>query len=212
MSFDAHLLSLQTLFDPELAEGFETALELRLDDQPFRAVVSGGELSLERGEVSEPDAVITSDAGTMLAVAHGREAARLGRPRHRGRPRGRRALLRAVPAARARGLTRVELLWWEGCPSHPQALEDLRRDDGGGRARPASRSRSARSTPRTPAERERFVGSPTIRVDGEDIAPVEGELTGLACRVYRLRDGRPSPVPDTEDVRAALRRHRDHST
>ncbi len=74
MSFDAHLLSLQTLFDPSLAQGFETALELRLDDQPFRAVVSGGELSLERGEVAEPDAVITSDVGTMLAVAHGRES------------------------------------------------------------------------------------------------------------------------------------------
>ncbi len=74
MSFDAHLLSLRTLFDPSLAQGFETALELRLDDQRFRAVVSGGELSLERGEVSDPDAVLTTDAGTMLAVAHGREA------------------------------------------------------------------------------------------------------------------------------------------
>jgi len=74
MSFDAHLLSLRTLFDPSLAQGFETALELRLDDQPFRAVISGGELALERGEVSEPDAVLITDAGTMLAVAHGREA------------------------------------------------------------------------------------------------------------------------------------------
>jgi DNA-binding HxlR family transcriptional regulator len=73
MSFDAHLLSLSTLFDPDRAQGFETALELRLDDQPFRAVVSGGELALERGEVADPDAVVTSDAGTMLAVAHGRE-------------------------------------------------------------------------------------------------------------------------------------------
>ncbi len=36
-------------------------------------MVSGGELALERGEVAEPDAVVTSDAGTMLAVAHGRE-------------------------------------------------------------------------------------------------------------------------------------------
>jgi hypothetical protein len=54
------------------------------------------------------------------------------------------------------------------------------------------------------AERRQFVGSPTIRVDREDIQPVEGEPTGLACRVYRRRDGRTSPLPDPEDIREAL--------
>jgi 8-oxo-dGTP pyrophosphatase MutT (NUDIX family) len=56
------------------------------------------------------------------------------------------------------------------------------------------------------ARREEFVGSPTIRVDGHDVqAPVGGEPTGLACRVYRRRDGRTSPLPDPEDLRDALR-------
>jgi hypothetical protein len=56
------------------------------------------------------------------------------------------------------------------------------------------------------AEREEFTGSPTIRVDGRDVQPpVEGEPTGLACRVYRRRDGRTSPLPDPEDLRDALR-------
>jgi hypothetical protein len=56
------------------------------------------------------------------------------------------------------------------------------------------------------AEREEFMGSPTIRVDGRDVQPpVEGEPTGLACRVYRRRDGRTSPLPDPEDLRDALR-------
>ncbi len=108
-------------------------------------------------------------------------------------------------------MTHVELLWWEGCPSHPQALEGLRQameDEG---LDPQSVDVREVDT-EAAAERERFVGSPTIRIDGEDIVPVEGELIGLACRVYRLRDGRPSPVPDPEDLRAALRRHRDHST
>jgi 8-oxo-dGTP pyrophosphatase MutT (NUDIX family) len=55
------------------------------------------------------------------------------------------------------------------------------------------------------AKREEFVGSPTIRVDGRDIQPpVNGEPTGLACRVYRRRDGRTSPLPDPEDLRDAL--------
>jgi hypothetical protein len=54
------------------------------------------------------------------------------------------------------------------------------------------------------ARREDFVGSPTIRVDGSDVQAPGGEPAGLSCRVYRLRDGRVSPVPDPEDVRDAL--------
>ena len=63
------------------------------------------------------------------------------------------------------------------------------------------------------ADREAFVGSPTIRVDGRDIAPpAAGEPVGLTCRIYTLRDGRVSPVPDPEDLRDALRRTLDPST
>ena len=57
------------------------------------------------------------------------------------------------------------------------------------------------------ARRERFFGSPTIRIDGEDvIPPAEGDPVGLSCRLYRLRDGRPSPTPDVADLREAVRR------
>jgi hypothetical protein len=55
------------------------------------------------------------------------------------------------------------------------------------------------------AEREEFVGSPTIRIDGADVQPLEGAPPGLACRVYRRRDGRTSPLPDPADLREALR-------
>ena len=100
---------------------------------------------------------------------------------------------------------RVELLWWEGCPSTPETLEELRRalreeglDDGVELIEVESDEQ---------AERERFPGSPTIRLDGEDILPPEeGDPLGLSCRVYRLRDGRPSPTPDPADVRDAVRR------
>jgi hypothetical protein len=57
----------------------------------------------------------------------------------------------------------------------------------------------------TAARREEFVGSPTIKVDGRDISAPTDEPTGLACRVYRHRDGRTSPLPDPEDLRDALR-------
>ena len=57
--------------------------------------------------------------------------------------------------------------------------------------------------------RERaFVGSPTILVDGQDVAPPADEPVGLNCRVYRRRNGAVSPTPDPDDLRDALRRAR----
>jgi len=54
------------------------------------------------------------------------------------------------------------------------------------------------------AEREGFAGSPTIRVAGRDVQAPGDEATGLTCRLYRLRDGRISPLPDPADLRDAL--------
>jgi hypothetical protein len=99
---------------------------------------------------------------------------------------------------------RVELLFWDGCPSHPQALADLRAAMADAGLDPDTvLVREVDTDGR--AERERFVGSPTIRVDGVDVdPPPDDEPAGLACRVYRLPDGRISPVPDPGVVRAAL--------
>jgi hypothetical protein len=53
----------------------------------------------------------------------------------------------------------VELLFWDGCPSHPQALEELaRRWPASGSTRTPSSCREVDTTAR--AEGERFVGSP----------------------------------------------------
>jgi len=72
MSFDAHILSFRTLFQPALAEGFDARVELRLGERAFRATVADEKLTLVEGPLDDPDAVITSDHGTALAVAHGR--------------------------------------------------------------------------------------------------------------------------------------------
>jgi hypothetical protein len=99
---------------------------------------------------------------------------------------------------------RVELLFWDGCPSHPKALEDLRAAMAGLGLDPDTVLLREVDTDRN-AERERFVGSPTIRIDGEDVEPPPGdEPLGLTCRVYRLRDGRISPTPDPAALREAL--------
>jgi hypothetical protein len=100
-------------------------------------------------------------------------------------------------------MVRVELLFWAGCPSYPAALADLRAtvaelglDPDGVIVREIETEAAAAG--------ERFVGSPTIRIDGRDVLPPGDEPTGLTCRVYRLRDGRYSPTPDVADVRDAL--------
>ena len=50
-----------------------------------------------------------------------------------------------------------------------------------------------------------FPGSPTIRVDGRDVDPEGAALPpSLTCRVYRLPDGRPSPVPSRKLLEEAL--------
>jgi hypothetical protein len=99
----------------------------------------------------------------------------------------------------------VELLWWEGCPSHPDALAELERilrEEG-----VEAEVKRVEIEDDEQARRERFPGSPTIRINGEDVVPPgDVEPFSLTCRVYRMRDGRVSAVPDPEDVRDAVRR------
>jgi hypothetical protein len=102
------------------------------------------------------------------------------------------------------GSMRVELLFWEGCPSYAKAHAELREslseaglDPDGVILREIETEADAGS--------QRFVGSPTIRIDGVDVQPQPDEPTGLTCRVYHRRDGRVSPTPDPADVRDALR-------
>jgi hypothetical protein len=99
----------------------------------------------------------------------------------------------------------VEFLWWEGCPSHADALAELRGEMSAlGLDPDAVEARHVGSD--EAAVSEGFVGSPTIRVDGADVIPPGDASAGLCCRVYRLRDGRVSPIPDRADVREALER------
>jgi hypothetical protein len=98
---------------------------------------------------------------------------------------------------------RVEFLWWAGCPSHERALAELRAemtalglDPEGVEVREVTDDEQARA--------EGFPGSPTIRIGGRDVQEPGDNPLGLTCRVYRLRDGRISALPDPADVREAL--------
>jgi hypothetical protein len=98
----------------------------------------------------------------------------------------------------------IELLFWAGCPSHPEALADLRAAVAEAGLNP-EQVLVREVTTEADAAREQFVGSPTIRIDGRDVQPPIDEPSGLTCRVYVRRDGRYSPTPDPADVREALR-------
>jgi hypothetical protein len=95
-------------------------------------------------------------------------------------------------------------LWWRECPSWERALAMLREALDNAGLDPSSVEVREIDTEAS-AEREGFVGSPTIRIDGVDLQPpTEGEPPGLTCRVYRRRDGSSSPLPDPADLRDAL--------
>ena len=96
----------------------------------------------------------------------------------------------------------VELLYWDGCPSHPEALALLREALGEGV--PVT---VREIVDEEQAAQERFPGSPTIRVDGADLFPID-DPPGLSCRVYRLADGRYSPTPDPTELRERLHSRR----
>jgi len=99
---------------------------------------------------------------------------------------------------------KIEILYFEGCPNHEPAslavreiLDELGIDAEIGHIDVADEAAAAE---------QRFFGSPTIRVDGEDVAP--GESAGgynVGCRVYQTTSGLAG-VPDKDVIRAAIRR------
>jgi hypothetical protein len=83
----------------------------------------------------------------------------------------------------------IELLYFDGCPNHEALLphlELLLRE-----AKLPVKIQLHRIADDDAAQRERFLGSPSVRVDGKDIEPGAERRTdfGLKCRLYRLPTG-----------------------
>ena len=101
----------------------------------------------------------------------------------------------------ARGTPTLELLYFDGCPSYLRlrpSIEELAAESG------ATLHLRRVESPEA-AERERFLGSPTVRVNGTDVDPTAAPRTdfGLTCRIYHTEAG-PSPLPPERWIRAAL--------
>jgi hypothetical protein len=97
-------------------------------------------------------------------------------------------------------------MYFDGCPGHEALLVRLRElmaDLSVDASVTLTRIGSAQE-----AERARLIGSPTLRVDGRDVAPTVAERDdyGLRCRVYASADGLAGTIPRRADRHRALAR------
>ncbi len=94
---------------------------------------------------------------------------------------------------------KVEVLYFEGCPNYPAAVARLRsvlRDEG-----LPEEVLEIEVNATEAAETTGFLGSPTIRVNGQDIDPTlrASRPVGFSCRTYA------GGMPSSEMIRTALR-------
>lgn len=96
----------------------------------------------------------------------------------------------------------IEILYFEGCPNH-RGLEDRVRELLAESGVAMSISLRRIDSDEQAAE-ERFLGSPTIRVNGLDVDPTADgrDSYGLMCRVYVTDDGLRGTPPDEWIVNA----------
>jgi hypothetical protein len=95
---------------------------------------------------------------------------------------------------------KIEVLFVPGCPNYKPAVERVKKVLIAESLRvevegvPVNTEADARAL--------LFPGSPTIRINGDDIEPGQTNALGLACRVYPNRAG----VPSEEVLRLAVSR------
>lgn len=83
--------------------------------------------------------------------------------------------------------SQIELLYFDDCPSWKNTLEILNTTLSNiGHSADVS---IIQVETHEEAQKYKFVGSPTIRVNGVDLFPVDQEQYALGCRVYQTPNG-----------------------
>jgi hypothetical protein len=102
---------------------------------------------------------------------------------------------------------RIEVLYFDGCPGHKRLMPRLKELLAGAGVEDPVELIRVESV--DDAEQHRFLGSPTLRVDGVDVDPAASARSdyGLKCRLYRT-DGAQQPLPCDEWVLTAIERAR----
>ena len=98
---------------------------------------------------------------------------------------------------------KIEVLYLAGCPNHPPAVarvSDILRQEIVSAELVEIEIKDA-----TTAHQLKFLGSPSIRIDGRDVetAARSSRAFGFVCRTY-VDEGKPVGVPPVEWIRAAL--------
>ena len=99
---------------------------------------------------------------------------------------------------------KVEIFYFSGCPNHVPAVDRVREvlaQEGMFAEMIEVEVKDAAT-----AQEVGFLGSPSIRVDGQDVEPAVrgGRAFGIMCRTY-IDGGRRAGVPPPEWIRAAVR-------
>ena len=92
----------------------------------------------------------------------------------------------------------IEILYVPGCPNYLPAVEQVERVLSSESLQAEILSRAVRTD--AEARELMFSGSPTIRVNGEDVEPHQTSAPSLACRLYENRNG----IPSEELLRVAI--------
>ena len=93
---------------------------------------------------------------------------------------------------------KVELLYFKGCPNISMARKNL--NDAFGKAGIAPKWNEVDlNEPNTPKELKGY-GSPTILIDGKDVAGAAPQGESLSCRTYYNAKGEITGAPDAETI------------
>lgn len=117
--------------------------------------------------------------------------------------------MESLPGGRRRtddpGGLRIQFLYFAACPNSPQALALLHETLLAEGLAPEIDMIAVETD--DAAQRHNFYGSPTIRINDEDVAPPDAAAQpSLACRLYPQPDGRFAPYPSAESIIHALRK------
>jgi nicotinate-nucleotide pyrophosphorylase len=98
----------------------------------------------------------------------------------------------------------VEILYFSDCPNHVAAVDRVREVLQQEGAHAELVEVEVKDAPA--AQRAGFLGSPTIRVDGQDVEPTAraARAFGVMCRIY-ADGGQRTRVPPADWIRAAVR-------
>jgi hypothetical protein len=98
----------------------------------------------------------------------------------------------------------IEILYFPDCPNYLPAVEHVQKALQ--EEHVSAEINQVAVLDAATATATRFLGSPTVRINGVDVEPSarSGGALGMCCRTYREANG-PKGAPSIELIRAAIR-------